>query len=129
MRNLAVLSFATVLYALMGIDVAEADDKSKKMEKPDSVVTCQGLGAGGPGAGFLSIWVTVPTPVNLDACLSDGTLIPACSPCVRSLEEQGCKVVDATVSSFPPASPGAIGPSGGAGIDPRASFLLSCAKP
>ena len=130
MRKLATLLLAITVYVLMGIGgTAAADDKSKKMEKPDSIVTCQGLGAGGPGAGFFSIWVTVPIPVKLDACLSDGTLIPACSPCVRSLEEQGCKVLDATVTSFPPDIGRGAGSGGPELTDPRASFLLSCAKP
>ncbi len=115
-----ILMAIVMSFALMGT-VAAAHADGKRQQKPDSIVTCHGNFSG----GYEVLNVTVPIPVNLDACTFHGP----CSPCVRSLEEQGCKVLDATVSSFPPASPGAIGPSGGAGLEPRASFLLSCEKP
>ena len=126
MRKDRILMALVMFCALIGIAAAvHADGKRGKRHepKPDSIVTCLGLSEG--LNSYLAVWVTVPIPVNLDACTFPHN---TCSPCIRSLEEQGCKVLDATVATFPPASDGAAGgtPPGSAG-QPRASFLLSCA--
>ena len=143
LRNLAVLSFAAVFYALMGIDVAEARDDSKKQQRPDSIVTCQGSA----GGGYAPINVTTSTELNLVDCTlsferSADPVIATCFSCVRSLEKQGCKVLDVVITNFPPASGGGIPNQpppigGGAGlpdfpivnVGPRASFVLSCESP
>ena len=141
MRNLATLFFAVAVYVLMGIGGAAADDKSRKgQQRPDSIVTCQGS-----AGGYVPINVTTITELNLADCTlsfdrSTDPVIPGCSSCVRSLEKQGCTVLDVVVTNFPPASGGGSGipnaslasdhpdfPVGIAG--PRASFVLSCAKP
>ena len=114
MRKIATLFLAVAIYVLMGIGgAAAADDKSKKMQKPDSIVTCQ--------AGFPAYEVahrTAPASVNLDQCIVPSTQsAPECAPCIRSLENQGCKVVDVIVTHF-------VGEG-----ESRASFLLSCEKP
>ncbi len=96
----------------MGIGVAAADDDSKKRQrKPNSIVTCVAVG---PFYGVGSR--TAPASVNLDQC--SGPVAPEidCSPCIRSLENQGCKVVEA-ITNFEPQ--GSL----------RVNFLLSCAKP
>jgi hypothetical protein len=128
MRKHATLLLAGAICFSMGIGAATADpdDSKKSQQNPDSIVTCIGL-----SGGYSVLWVTVPIPVNLDACAEPGPIAGAggaCSPCVRSLEEQGCKVVDATVTNVPPASAGMVGAPDGTGR-PRASFLLSCEKP
>jgi len=142
MRKLAILFLAVAVYVLMGIGAAAAadDESRKRQQRPDSIVTCQGS-----AGGYVPINVTTITALNLADCTlsfdrSTDPVIPGCSSCVRSLEKQGCKVLDVVITNFPPAS------GGGGGIpnpqlasdlpdfpivnvDPRASFVLSCAKP
>ena len=93
----------------------------------------------------MHINVTTSTELNLVHCISSfdrstDPVIPGCFSCVRSLEKQGCKVLDVVITNFPPASGGGVGipnpplasdlPDFPVGIvDPRASFVLSCAKP
>jgi hypothetical protein len=128
MGKLATLCLAVAVCALVGTGAAAGDDdSSKRWQRPDSIVTCQGS-----AGGYRPINVTTPSAVKLDECAFDE---PVCSDCVRSLEKQGCKVLDVVISNFPPAS------GGGAGIpntlpefpvvitDPRTSFVLSCERP
>ena len=142
MRKLATLCLAIAVCALVGIgEAAAADDESRKgQQRPDSIVTCQGS-----AGGYVPINVTTITELNLVYCTSSfdrstDPVIPGCSSCVRSLEKQGCKVLDVVVTNFPPASGGGGGipnpplasdlPDFPVGIvDPRASFVLSCARP
>ncbi len=145
MGRLATLCLAVAVCGLVGIGAAAADDdKSRKgQQRPDSIVTCQGSA----GGGYAPINVTTSTEFNLVDCTfgferSADPVIPGCFSCVRSLEKQGCKVLDVVITNFPPASGGGIPnqqpPIGeGAGlpdfpivnVGPRASFVLSCAKP
>ena len=113
MRTLATLFLAVAVCALMGVGGAAADDDSKKkrQQKPDSIVHCLGDIF---GPDYLVVNSTVPASVNLDQCVRG--VSGACSPCIRSLEEQHCKVVDVIV------------------VEPvehslPVTFLLSCAKP
>ncbi len=136
MGKLATLCLAVAVCALVGIGAAAADDgdSRKRWKRPDSIVTCQGS-----TGGYRPINVTTPSAVKLDECTFDE---PVCSACVRSLEKQGCKVLDVVITNFPPASGGGGIPNpqpanGGGGIpefpvgitDPRASFVLSCERP
>ncbi len=142
MGKLATLCLAVAVCELVGIGAAAADDDDsrRRQQSPDSIVTCQGS-----AGGYVPINVTTSTELNLVDCTfgferSADPVIPGCSSCVRSLEKQGCKVLDVVVTNFPPAS------GGGGGIpnpelasdlpdfpivnvDPRASFVLSCARP
>ncbi len=145
MRKLATLCLAVAVCALVGIGAAAAaDEKSKKKQMPDSIVTCQGS-----AGGYVPINVTTSTELNLVACTlsfdrSADPVIPVCFSCVRSLEKQGCKVLDVVITNFPPPGGGGRGipnwepESGGSvgipefpvvSVDPRASFVLSCARP
>ena len=144
MRKLATLFLVVAVYALMGIGAAVADDDSKRQQRPDSIVTCQGS-----AGGYVPINVTTSTELNLVHCTSSfdrsaDPVIPGCFSCVRSLEKQGCKVLDVVITNFPPASDGGGGiprqpPPSGEGaeipdfpivnVGPRASFVLSCARP
>ncbi len=149
MRKLATLCLVVAVCALVGIGAAAADDDEsrRRQQSPESIVTCQGS-----AGGYVPINVTTSTELNLVDCTFvnrppplEGTtpVIPTCFSCVRSLEKQGCKVLDVEITNFPPASGGGGIPNwrpesgGSAGIpefpvvivEPRASFVLSCAKP
>jgi len=107
--KLATLIATVVVCALTGIGVAVADDDSKKKrENPDSIVTCF------PNGEYRVSAASVPDSINSDQC--PGFLASACSPCIRSLEKQGCKVLDVIVSVVE-------------GSDPQATYSLSCKKP
>ena len=110
MRTLATLFLAVAVCALMGVGGAAADDDSRQ-QKPDSIVHCLG-DIFGPDYSVVNS--TVPASVNLDQCVRG--VSGACSPCIRSLEEQHCKVVDVIV----------VGP---VEHSLPVTFLLSCAKP
>ncbi len=118
MRKLAPLILVVAVYALIGVGVAAADsgNSKKRQQKPDSIVTCEGFVEGDYGPRN----VTVPIPVKRDGCMG----VP-CAQCIRSLEDQGCKVVDVIVTNWAPA--GEVFPV--ERLNPRATFLLSCAKP
>ncbi len=142
MGKLATLCLAVAVCAPVGIGAAAADDDDsrRRQQSPDSIVTCQGS-----AGGYVPINVTTSTELNLVDCTlsfdrSADPVIPGCSSCVRSLEKQGCKVLDVVITNFPPAIGGGGGipqpslasdlPDFPVGIaDPRASFVLSCAKP
>ncbi len=115
MRTFMILFLTAVTYTFMGFDEAIADPKGKP--KPDSIVHCLGDTF---GPDYLVDSRTVPASVNLDQCVGPGP--GNCSPCIRSLEKQDCKVVDLTVTQVTPV------PTGGF-IEPGAIFVLSCAKP
>ena len=142
MRKLATLFLAVVVYALMGVGVAAADgdDSKKRQQKPESIVICadqQFIGLPLPLRPGLEQEVPVPIPratlgvetittpesIALERCDRGAP----CAPCIRSLENQGCKVLDLIVN--------AGGGGSGAGIPEfviigsNAVFVLSCEKP
>lgn len=126
MRKFATLFLVVAVYALMGISAAAADNASGNgQQNPDSIVTCSG-----EAGDFVVINRTTPTFLALDECSAgreDPLVRDPCAPCIRSLENQGCMVVDVIVTNgatAPPVRPGDVSPE-----DPRATFLLSCAKP
>ncbi len=110
MRKLATLFLAVAVYVLVGIGGATADDddSKKKQQKPDSLVTCF------PNGEYRVSASSVPDSINSDGC--PGFLQSACAPCIRSLEKQGCKVLDMIVTVVE-------------GADPQATYSLSCKKP
>ena len=125
MRKLGTLFLAVTACVLMGIGIASADDddsKKKKQKDPDSIVVCEGQ-----EGTFRPININAPAGFSLDVCETAG-----CSDCIRSLENQGCKVVGTDISpgdaggDLPPGS--SVGGSAGRS-DPRVTFLLSCEKP
>ncbi len=141
MRKLATLFLAVAVYALMGIGVAVADDGSKKrQQKPESIVICGDQGIVRQPPRLLSgleqevpvpipratlgvETITTPESIALERCDRGAP----CAPCIRSLENQGCTVLDLIVN--------AGGGGSGAGIPefviigPNAVFVLSCEKP
>ena len=111
MRMSMILLLAAVAYTFVGVGVAVADSKGRG--KTDSIVTCLANG------GYFVLASGVPASINPDEC--PGFHQSECSPCIRSLEKQGCKILDVVVTE--PADSTAGGPG------PRATFLLSCEKP
>ncbi len=132
MRKLTSLFLAVAVYALMGVGVAAADgeDPSKRQQTPESIVICgdQGIVRQPPNdlpqAGLGVQTITTPESIALERCNRGAQ----CAPCIRSLEKQGCKVLDLIVN--------AGGGGSGAGIPEfvivggsNAVFVLSCEKP
>jgi hypothetical protein len=109
MSKQRILMIVALCFVLIGTVAAGIPHEPK----PDSVVSCFGAG-GGP------MWVdTYSAPASID---STDCTVPAgsnsCSPCVRSLEHQGCDVLDVDLFSFSDAPTGS-----------KAIFVLSCAQP
>jgi len=106
----------TILTLVACIPLAASDlsanNKLHKKNSPESIVSC----AAGNG-DFLSL-VSVPESLDIGSCKA---FLDTCAPCIISLENQGCKVVDVKLSHIPR-------PSGGVPIT-ATSYLLSCVKP
>ncbi len=130
MRKLATLFLAVVVYALMGVGVAAADgdDSRKRQQSPESIVICGDQGIIQPPNDLprtrLGVQtITTPESIALERCDRGAP----CAPCIRSLENQGCKVLDLIVN--------AGGSGSGRGIPEfviigsNAVFVLSCEKP
>ncbi len=111
MRTFMILLLTAITYTFVGVGVAIADPK--RTAKTDSIVTCLANG------DYRVLASGVPASVNPDEC--PGFLQSECSPCIRSLEKQGCKILDVIVTEPAGGTPGGPGP--------RATFLLSCEKP
>ena len=106
---------STVFFVSLGIRTAMADQRNKR---PDSIVTYQSA-----GGAYLVQARTTPASITLDECSVRPDPIDNCSPCIRSLETQGCRLVDVVVTNFEPDAEGM------AFISSRSTFLLSCEKP
>ena len=127
MRKLATLFLVVAAYALMclGVATADPDDSGKRQQKPDTIVTCEGSSSLG---AYVVIAGTAPGSVNEETRSHCVSFSSECSPCIRALENQGCKIVDDVVVT----NGASARPTGGTSIgseDPRATFLLSCEKP
>ena len=88
--------------------------------KPDSVVTCAGLG--------LPMGVrthTVPVSIDSSECPTGSGVPGACSACISSLQNQGCEIVDLATKFIPKDFTNL--PS--RDVRQTATFLLSCASP
>ncbi len=107
----------------LGVATADPDDSGKRQQKPDTIVTCEGSSSLG---AYVVIAGTAPGSVNEETRSHCVSFSSECSPCIRALENQGCKVVDVVVSNgAPPETGGPVAVN----RDPRATFLLSCEKP
>ncbi len=117
--------FSIFLFCLLGVTmtVADSGNGGKRSGKaPDSILTCEGM-----EGTYRPINGTVPAAFSLDECA-----VSTCSVCIRSLETQGCRVVETVVApgdSGSEAGPGC--PVGGTvgRSEPRVTFLLSCERP
>ena len=84
--------------------------------KPDSVVGCLGI-----GGQYQVSALTIPESIDESSCtpLSDNS----CSPCIRSLENQGCEVVEPVQTQV------IMEPTTVPIIFQFSTFVLSCARP
>ena len=88
--------------------VFAAESKSEDQQSPESIVTC------GSGNGGGIVIAEVAEPISVEKCQPFGD--SSCAPCITSLEEQGCKIVDVIVTHHEP-------------FITNASYLLSCSSP
>ncbi len=131
MRKLTTLFLAVAVYALMGagVEAADGDDSRKRQQTPESIVICgdQGFIQQPPNdlprtrLGVQTI--TTPESIALERC-DRGV---SCAPCIRSLENQGCTVLDLIVNAGG-SVPGTRG-TPVLSISSNAVFVLSCEKP
>jgi len=99
-----------VVVAFSWVSVVSADNKPVE-ESPESIVTCLNAGT------QLLYSRSLPETVNGEQCKTwepDVTPDP-CAPCIISLEEQGCKIIDVTVTHVADE-----------GISVPVTYLLSC---
>jgi len=107
MKNIVISIF--VVSALFWISGASAGKYPGK-SSPESVVTC--VGGGGP---YFIYTNSISGTVDTEQCQiksPDHT----CSPCVSSLEDQGCEIVDVVVDNVVAG-------------ETVLTYLLSCVKP
>ena len=112
MSKRRILIVAAMCFVLLGTVAAGRGHRPEP--KPDSIVTC--LGAG----NYVVLARSAPASVDLGQCSHPPDFAADCSSCIRSLENQGCSIVDVTVTN--------TGQFGGEPL-PGATFLLSCEKP
>ncbi len=110
MSKQQILMIVALCFVLIGTVAAGIPNEPK----PDSVVGC--VGGFAIGAPLMVLTRTVPLSIDSTACEREAL----CSPCIRSLENQGCDVLDVDAASRAP--------------DPfqlytDALFVLSCARP
>ena len=101
-----------VVVAFSWVSVVSADNKPVE-ESPESIVWC--LSALGT---HLVMTRSLPETINAEKCRTweQGVATPdPCAPCIISLEEQGCKILDVTVTHVTAS-----------GLDSPATYLLSC---
>jgi hypothetical protein len=66
---------------------------------------------------------TVPASIDSTKCVNADEVAALCSPCIRSLENQGCEVIDLATEFFP--QPFSELPN--RSVIQSATFQLSCA--
>ena len=100
-----------LLITLTWVSGVSADNPSR-WHSPESVVTCQTQGP----MDYAVIALSVATAINTEQCAEtpDG-FADSCAPCISSLENQGCKVVDVV--------------TGKSNEIPNVTYLLSCIRP
>ena len=107
MKNIVISIF--VVSALFWISGASAGKYPGK-NSPESVVTC--VNAGAP---YLIYSKSISGAINEEQCQTSSP-DHTCSPCISSLENQGCKLVDVVVENV------AVG-------ETSLTYLLSCVTP
>jgi hypothetical protein len=114
MSKQRILMAVALCFVLLGTVAAGRGRGHGNEPKPDSVVGCFVAG----GQYHVSA-LTVPEAIDDSSCTPfSGN---QCSPCIRSLENQGCEVVQ-PVSTTDAAVPGE-------GLRQFSTFVLSCEQP
>ncbi len=112
MSKQRILTIVTMCFVILGTVAAGRGRMSEP--KPDSVVACF-VG----GGQYQTTGLTVPESIDESSC--EPFANKGCSPCIRSLESQGCTVVE-PVRTTDVAVPGE-------GLFQFSTFVLSCEKP
>ena len=102
-----------VVVAFCWISVVSAENRRGE-ESPESIVTCVNNAGHGP---HRLLNRSFPETINGEQCrtpVPDVTPDP-CAPCIISLEDQGCKIVDVVVTHVADE-----------GINVPVTYLLSC---
>ncbi len=82
MSKQRILMVVAICFVLLGTVAAGRGRRSEPM--PDSVLTCGGgFGPISPNA------ITVPVAIDTSGCQTNN-----CSQCLRSLENQGCEIIE-----------------------------------
>ena len=102
MKKIMILILAVLAFSWTPIVAAE--------QSPESVVTCANA-----GGSYLIVTKSISGAINTDQCTASNPAY-TCSPCISSLESQGCKTVDVVVENV------AVG-------ETLLTYLLSCVKP
>jgi hypothetical protein len=117
MSKQRILMIVAMCFVLIGTVAAGIPHEPK----PDSVVTCVGLF----GSPMVVDTYTFPTSIDSTECVQTPTGFQPCSPCIRSLENQGCEVVDLVTDSRPRVF--SLEPD--RTMAQAATFQLSCESP
>jgi hypothetical protein len=118
MSKQRILMIVALCFVLIGTVAAGIPHEPK----PDSVVTCQGAVTNPMGI----YTYTVPASIDSSACaFSPPDQFSLCSPCIRSLENQGCEVVDLGTEFIPLNFTGLPDRT----MQQTATFQLSCESP
>ena len=113
MSKQRILMVVAICFVLLGTVAAGRGRRSEP--KPDSVVGCF-MAGGGPYGVFA---LTVPESIDESSC-TPGAGDP-CSPCIRSLENQGCEVIEPVRTKDELVL--------GEGVFQFSTFVLSCEQP
>jgi hypothetical protein len=100
-----------VVVAFCWISVVSAENRQVK-ESPESIVWC--LSALGT---HLVQTRSLPETINVEKCrIGEPDRYPdPCAPCIISLEEQGCEIIDVNVAHVTES-----------GLDTSVTYVLSC---
>ena len=90
-------------------------DKGSGKQSPESIVSCVGEFT------FVVLYRSIPEPINGEQCRTYDIIQPPdpCAPCITSLENQGCKVIDVVVTNIKADD----------NFDVGATYMMSCVKP
>ena len=114
MSRQLILMVVALCFVLIGTVAAGIPHEPK----PDSLVGCVAPPPSASGGPWEVHGLAVPARIDESECVPFQGL--SCSICIRSLENQRCEVVNASVSAVTPAEGGIVGVS---------AFLLSCERP
>jgi len=92
-------------------------DKGSGKHSPESIVSCLGAHT------FVVLYRSIAEPINGEQCRTWDIIQPPdpCAPCITSLENQGCKVIDVVVTN--------IKGEAGENYNVAATYMMSCVKP
>ena len=105
-----VMNLILVLFSFALITSVYADKKFKN-QSPESLVTCQPAGP----QKYIATAMSLPAIINTERCIETTDSAQSCAPCIISLENQGCRIIDVVPGEYDEY--------------PIVTYLLSCTKP